>query len=103
MKKSIKICFTALKGMPCYRPVCKYAHPYVENPLGVSSDMGFRQTNQKKPPLDISVEEMMSVASFPINDYPVLSPRVSVIVRNQVTTADTVRDLAQNLKVVKIH
>ena len=102
MKKSIKICFSALKGLPCYRPVCQYAHPYMGNHMGVSSNLDFHQTTQRKLPLDVSVEEIMSVDTFPINNVPILSPRVSVIVRNKMAKTDTVKDLVQHLKVVKI-
>ena len=99
-RKSIKICFSAQKGIPCYKPVCLYAHPYVGNPMGVNQD--FHQTVQKEPPLNVSVEEIMSVGGLSIDNFPMLHPRVSVIVRNPVPVSSTMKDLVQNLKVVKI-
>ena len=99
-RKSIKICFSAQKGLPCYRSVCLYAHPYVRNPMGIAQD--FHQSAQKKPPLNVSVEEIMSVEGLSIDNFPMLTPRVSVIVRNPVPKSSTMKDLVQNLKVVKI-
>ena len=68
--------------------------------MGIAQD--FHQSAKKKPPLNVSVEEIMSVEGLSIDNFPMLTPRVSVIVRNPVPKSSTMKDLVQNLKVVKI-
>ena len=94
IRKSFKVCHSSLKGEPCLRPVCLFAHPYVNN--GQSS---FHTELFNAPPMNLRAEPMMEASQMSITNLPQLPMRVSVIVKNVV---DPVKELSQNMKEVNL-
>ena len=106
MKNPSKVCHFTLNGGTCMRSVCNFFHPasmndQVELPAWRNTSV-FHPESLKKPPLGAQRKEELPTPMDSLSKIPNLSPRVSVIVRNQKKKVDQMKDLSQSLHVIKL-